>query len=137
MNKTLLPPLIKKGKKTLVLDLDETLIHSEFNRPRKRPDLTIKVDIESIYADVYVFIRPYVKEFLSRMGALYELVIFTASLPNYANAIIDRLPNSMLITHRLYRHHCFKTDREIYIKELKKLGRNIEDLIIIDVSESI
>ena len=132
-----MPPSTKPNKKTLVLDLDETLIHSEFQKPRKRHDFTIKVDIEGVFADVYVFVRPYVKEFITKMAILYELVIFTAALPNYANAIIDKLPNSMLISHRLYRHHCFKSGREVYIKEMKKLGRDLKDIIILDVRKSI
>lgn len=98
--------------------------------------MTIKINIEGTWAEVYVFIRPHVKEFLQKMAALYELVIFTASLPNYANEIIDRLPNSSLINSRLYRQHCNKTERDIYIKEMKKLGRNIKDVIIIDVSNN-
>ena len=131
VNKSLLPPNLTK-KKTLVLDLDETLIHADFKRPRKQPTMTVKVNIDGTNADVFVFMRPYVKEFLEKMSHHYEIMIFTASLPNYANAIIDRLPNSKVIVHRLYRHHCFKTEREVYIKEMKKLGRDIKDVIIID-----
>lgn len=93
--------------------------------------MQLKVNIEGKWATVYVLIRPYVKEFLQKMSSLYELVIFTASLPNYANPVIDRLPNGMLISHRLYRHHCVDTGR-IYIKMMKKLGRDVKDVIIID-----
>lgn len=132
-NQTLLPPSSSSSKKkTLVLDLDETLIHSEFKKPRQAPDMTVKVNIQGEIADIYVFIRPFVKEFLEKMSEIYEIIIFTASLPNYANAIIDKLPNSRHILHRLYRHHCFKTEREVYVKEMKRLGRNIKDVIIID-----
>ena len=70
-------------------------------------------------------------EFLRKMSGLYELVIFTASMPNYANQIIDHIPESFSIVHRLYRQHCTDTGT-IFVKELKKLGRNMKDVIMID-----
>lgn len=127
--------MINSSRKTLVLDLDETLFHSDFRRPNRKPDIAIKINVEGTLAEIYVFIRPHVKQFLEKMALLYEIVIFTASLSNYANEIIDRLPNSSKINSRLYRQHCNKTDSEIYIKEMKKLGRSIKDVVIIDVRQ--
>lgn len=72
-------PTDKIGKKTLVLDLDETLVHSTFQRPSYY-DFTIPVDIDGKISIVYVLKRPGVDEFMSKMNELYELVIFTASL---------------------------------------------------------
>ena len=44
---------------TLLLDLDETLIHSSFqHKHREECDVTIKVEIEGLYHTVYVFKRP-------------------------------------------------------------------------------
>jgi len=55
----LLPPArdVDKGKKCLVLDLDETLVHSSFH-PTAVFDFQIKVEIDGIYHDVYVAKRP-------------------------------------------------------------------------------
>lgn len=43
-------------------------------------DLTIPVEIEGQYHNVYVIKRPGVDTFMKRMGELYEVVVFTASV---------------------------------------------------------
>lgn len=72
-------PADKFGRKTLILDLDETLVHSAFERPSYY-DFTIPVEIDGKVSSVYVLKRPGVEEFMNRMNELYEVVIFTASL---------------------------------------------------------
>ena len=68
-----------QGKKTLVLDLDETLVHSSF-QPSDDCQYVIPVDIDGNIYNVYVYRRPGVLEFIRRMSELYEVVIYTASL---------------------------------------------------------
>jgi hypothetical protein len=77
----LLGPLLEcdRGRKCLVLDLDETLVHSSF-RPVPNPDYILPVEIEGIVHNVYVLKRPGCDEFLYRCGMCYEVVVFTASL---------------------------------------------------------
>ncbi|KAK6027038.1 NLI interacting factor-like phosphatase [Ostertagia ostertagi] len=79
--KFLLPPVrpTDANKKCLIIDLDETLVHSSF-KPVKNPDFVIPVEIDGIVHQVYVLKRPYVDEFLARIGDRYECVLFTASL---------------------------------------------------------
>ena len=60
------------GKKCLVLDLDETLVHSSF-KPVANPDFIIPVEIDNRITDVYVLKRPFVDEFLQAMGQKYEV----------------------------------------------------------------
>lgn len=79
-----------KGKKTLVLDLDETLVHSSF-QPVSQCDLILPVEIEDQTCYVYVLKRPGVDQFLRKMSQLYELVIYTASLSKYADPLLDWL----------------------------------------------
>jgi RNA polymerase II subunit A small phosphatase-like protein len=76
----LLPPLSKdNGMKTLVLDLDETLVHSTFDQI-VNSDLIITMELDNEIHDVYVMVRPGVFEFLEELSKIYEIVIFTASL---------------------------------------------------------
>jgi len=139
----LLPPQTPKdhGRKTLVLDLDETLIHSVF-KPIENSDMIIKIpdvitDNEgnsySLMNDIYVFKRPGVDMFLKRLSRYYELVIFTASIDKYANPVIDALDTSELCQHRLYREHCTFM-YNVFIKDLTRLGRRMEDILILDNS---
>lgn len=79
-NSIYLLPVKTTKKKTLVLDLDETLVHSSFEPFGYPADIVIKIDIEGQKSDVYVLIRPGVREFLKRTSEVFELVLFTASL---------------------------------------------------------
>ncbi|KAI7573699.1 hypothetical protein KC343_g23488, partial [Hortaea werneckii] len=72
--KWLLPPIKPehRGRKCLVLDLDETLVHSSF-KILHQADFTIPVEIEGQYHNVYVIKRPGVDAFLKRVGEIYEV----------------------------------------------------------------
>ena len=110
-----LPPLdTTKYKYTLVLDLDETLVHyiEEENR-------------------AYVQVRPYADYFLSEMGKYFEIVIFTAAAEDYADIVLNELDKNNSIKFKLYRKHTEQING-IFIKDLSKLGRDISKIIIID-----
>lgn len=121
-----------RGKKTLVLDLDETLVHSSFHYVN-HADLKITVDFNEETIDIYVMKRPGVEEFLRKMSEFYEIVIFTASVSVYANPVIDYLDKENLVDYRLYRESCVNTEKG-FIKDLSQLGRSLQDIIIIDNS---
>jgi TFIIF-interacting CTD phosphatase-like protein len=105
-------------KIALALDLDETLIHSEPDDPQETNKLPTPLtghitqphsetkhihplygfhydfyfDInESIHPSerYFVSLRPHLKQFLLQCEKEFELFLFTASLPIYANPIID------------------------------------------------
>ena len=67
------------GKKTLVLDLDETLVHSSF-KPIPKPEYIIPVEIDGLVHHVYVRKRPGCDTYLRMMARHYEIIVFTASL---------------------------------------------------------
>lgn len=69
-----------QNKKTLIIDLDETLVHSSFRPFNRKPDLSLKIQLDQTVHDIYVLIRPGTQEFLEKLSSMYELVIFTASL---------------------------------------------------------
>lgn len=130
----LLPPLAPedRGKKCLVLDLDETLVHSSF-KPVANADFIIPVEIDDQVYQVYVLKRPRVDDFMKAVGEKFEVVIFTASLSKYADPVIDLLDKHRVCKHRLFREHC-TSSRGNYVKDLTRLGRPIKDVIIIDNS---
>jgi len=123
----------RKGKKTLVLDLDETLVHSSFKNPGKK-DFTVPVPIDNVVHTVYVNKRPFVDEFLKEVTKYFEIVLFTASLPKYAEPLLDMLDTEKTIDFRLFREHCVQTRNMCYVKDLSCLGRDVKDCIIIDNS---
>ncbi|CAM9017907.1 unnamed protein product [Wickerhamomyces anomalus] len=121
-----------KNKKCLVLDLDETLVHSSFKYLRQA-DFVIPVDIENQIHNVYVIKRPGVDEFLKRVGEIYEVVVFTASVSRYGDPLLDELDIHHAVHHRLFRDSCYNYQNN-YIKNLSQLGRPLNDIIILDNS---
>lgn len=120
------------GKKCLVLDLDETLVHSSF-RAVEGADFVIPVQIEDVVHFVYVAKRPGVDEFLIEMAKHYEIVIYTASLNKYADPLLDLLDPKKVIRYRLFRESCVFYEGN-YIKDLSVLDRDLSSTIIIDNS---
>ena len=118
------------NKKTLVLDLDETLVHSSMD-PIPNSDLTLKINVNGQNYNIHVLIRPYFEKFLLEMSYLYEIIIFTASLAEYAEALINIIDKQKIIKHILNRQHC-RFCEGAYIKDLGVINRDIKDLIIID-----
>ena len=114
-SRKLLPPNISKKEYTLVLDLDETLIHFEEN-PNGQSQFLI---------------RPYAPQFIKKVSQYYEVVIFTAALQEYADFILDRLDTQKCISYRLYRHHT-NLEGNVYQKDLSRIGRDLAKTLIID-----
>ncbi|ORX40617.1 HAD-like domain-containing protein, partial [Kockovaella imperatae] len=123
---------VHSGRKCLVLDLDETLLHSSF-KMLPNADYIVPVEIEGQTHNVYVIKRPGVDNFLKEMGRLYEVVIFTASLSKYADPVLDMLDVNRVVRHRLFRESCYN-HKGNYVKDLSQLGRDIHETIIIDNS---
>ena len=109
-----LKPINPKYKYTLVLDLDETLVH-------------YISDNESSF----IQIRPGAEDFLKELSEFYEIIIFTAALQNYADIVIEGIDPDGVISGRLYRRHTINMG-DITIKDLNKLGRDLRHVIIID-----
>lgn len=116
----------------MVLDLDETLVHSSF-KPVENPDITLNVDIEGQLCTIYVLVRPFVSEFMKRMAPIYELVIFTASLGKYAVPLVEQLDPDNFCAYKLFREHCTFYNNS-FVKDLTRLGRPMTDIIILDNS---
>ena len=110
-----LPPEQLNTTYTLVLDLDETLVHF-FYTP----------------SGGMFLIRPFCMKFLEEMAEKFEIVIFTAALKNYADSILDLLdPDKKLIKYRLYRQHV-SLSGITFCKDLSKIGRDLGRTIIVD-----
>ncbi len=89
----------------LVLDLDETLVHSSF-KPIPNADFVISIELESVIHRVYVRKRPGVDHFMREVGEKFEVVIFTASLAKYADPLLDILDRGRVVKARLFREAC-------------------------------
>eukprot|EP00347_Sterkiella_histriomuscorum_P022565 403338002 len=99
---------------TLVLDLDETLVH-----------------YFEIGSEGNFLVRPGCDKFLKEMSEIYEVVIFTAAMQDYADWVLDQIDKEKHITYRLYRQHAFPYGH-IFVKDLSRIGRDLSRTIIVD-----
>ena len=154
-----LPKISKDRTYTLVLDLDETLIHyfyskvpikdeshygyfssddeyGQFNNylisnenERERID---ENNNDSLKIGMFL-LRPYTKKFLQELNEYYEIAIFTTGTKEYCDRVLQLLDlNNDLIKYRLYKHHIALKDANISVKDLSLLGRDLSKTIIVD-----
>ena len=118
-------------RKTIVLDLDETLIHA--SPTLHNPDHMIsRLNPDGSTLCIRVNIRPYAKDFLRALSSIADIIIFTAGIKSYADAILSLLdPNNQFIKARYYRDSCIAYSTG-YIKDLKVLNKDLRDVLIID-----
>lgn len=174
--------VIQQTPKVLVLDLDETLIHSKLRsapawtllrggfghahdpesvgtrsssgllsflglgtrvasaaplatpaHARLQPTvIQVAIDGRPVYYQVYK--RPWVDYFLRKVASWYQVVIFTASMQEYADPVIDWLDGGQgLISGRLFRESCTVRDGT-YLKDLTVVERDLRRVCLVDNS---
>ena len=77
---------INKYKYTLVLDLDETLVHY--------------IEEEN---SAYVQVMPYLDYFLKELSKYFEIVLFAAAEEDYTDIVLKELNKNIYISHVLCR----------------------------------
>ncbi|KLU83851.1 nuclear envelope morphology protein 1 [Magnaporthiopsis poae ATCC 64411] len=143
-----LEPTDKAHQKTLILDLDETLIHSMSKGGRMSSGHMVEVRLNTTYVGMtgqasigpqhpilyYVHKRPHCDHFLRRVCKWYNLVVFTASVQEYADPVIDWLESERkFFSARYYRQHC--TFRHgAFIKDLSSVEPDLSKVMILDNS---
>ena len=119
-----------KNKKTLILDLDETLVHSAFRPFERKSDIILKINIDGRNHTIHVLKRPNLDYFLEKISKIFNIIIFTASLPQYAEPLINILDKDNKFD-RMFRNNCTKKNG-FFIKDLNQIGIDLKDVIIID-----
>lgn len=131
--------LSKGGKKLLFLDLDETLIHCDFNNEIKAEGKILKFIAEDTKEEISVkaFLRPCADHFLNLLSNKFDLAVFTSASKDYADAVIDLFdPEKKLFKFRLYRNNCINIENFIFIKDLRIIEEfyDLKNVIILDNS---
>ncbi|SPN97540.1 related to nuclear envelope protein NEM1 [Cephalotrichum gorgonifer] len=143
-----LEPTPFKHQKTLIIDLDETLIHSMSKGGRMSTGHMVEVRLNTTLVGAggetsigplhpilyYVHKRPFCDDFLRRVCKWFNLVIFTASVQEYADPVIDFLEQERkFFSARYYRQHC--TYRQgAFIKDLSSVEPDLSKVMILDNS---
>ncbi|KAJ7068248.1 NLI interacting factor-like phosphatase [Mycena amicta] len=133
--------------KTLVLDLDETLIHST-SRPlpsarsgffgldgNQSSGHMVEVVLGGHSTLYHVYKRPFADFFLRTVSGWYTLVIFTASMQEYADPVIDWLDAGRgILANRLFRDSCTQLPNGSYTKDLSVVDSDLSRVCLIDNS---
>jgi Dullard-like phosphatase family protein len=137
VSKTIMPHTNKTGKLTVVLDMDETLLHSVVMVPGT--DYTSCLfDVILMTTDkqnrIGVYVRPMLHEFLRYGAEHFEMILFTASCSTYAKPVMDAIDPHGYIKYRFYRDSCLDVNG-IITKPIHNLGRRMERIVLVDNSE--
>ena len=117
------PPYIReknKKKYSLVLDLDETLIHFKINKNETEEGM--------------LRLRPGIFSFLQKVGQYYEIILFTEASEAYAKLILEVFNDKKDCKYFDYvfcRQHTIILGQD-FIKDLTRIGRPLDKIIIID-----
>jgi len=133
--------LLSVKRKIMVLDLDETLVHSQNNnmlcRSSAQSDFILRVYIDRGQEPVKFFVnkRPHVDYFLDVVRQWYDIVIYTASIEQYGERVIDVLDNNRgIFSRRYYRQHCVMDMSNTFTKDLTIIHEDLSSIFIIDNS---
>ena len=127
------PSLLQKKK--LILDLDETLVHSGFNPFTRQSDISLQINIDGKNHTINILKRPYVDEFLQEISNYFEIYVFTASMEEYASPVIDLIDKNNIVKDKFFRQDCI-FNNGLYIKDLFKVTNDLRNVIIIDNNPS-
>jgi len=121
-----------KSFKTLLLDLDETLIHT--NSEMQDPDKLLPIPGDHTNPPIRLKIRPHARKFLRMLKDHYEIFVFTAACPAYAQLMAKELdPENKIFSYVLDRTYCLETRNGLYIKDLRIIkNRELKNMIIVD-----
>ena len=105
-------------KYSLVMSLDETLIHFKTNNISNNKGV--------------MQLRPGLFQFFQKVKTFYEIIIFSSGNKKYSDAMLDAIDaKKNMFDYRLYQEHCVIIDND-FVKDLSKIGRNIDKIIIVD-----
>jgi len=147
---------------TVVLDMDETLVHSKLelrcaegnvvriSDPRQSEDRSKSLEESDVPHDfefsiplapapsngelvVRVHKRPGLDAFLEEASSFCNLAVFTAGTEDYGKALLDLLDPCGRMSLRLYRDSCSMIDG-LFLKDLNKVQREMSRTVLVDNS---
>ena len=116
--------------KTLVMNIDETLVHSKFGK-FEDANKFFSFRLGTEYFAISIYKRPYLDKFLEYAFKHFEVVFYTTSIFEYASKVIDLLDPQNLAVGTLFRDSCLVRD-ELFIKTIDRLQREPSEIIMLD-----
>ncbi|KAL6121162.1 hypothetical protein NUSPORA_01965 [Nucleospora cyclopteri] len=121
---------------TIVLDLDHTLIFPSAV-PLENYDFTKKIKYKGKIIKMYFVKRPFLTKFLEEVSKHFEVIVYTAGILQYGIKIIKHIDHNNHIKYCLGRKYCTVLTKnghtkDLYVKNLEILGRDLKKTILID-----
>ena len=140
INKVPSPFIISKTKKrlTLILDLDETLIHLRQKKQivNIKNDINININNLKEKKNYLLQFRVGLFSFLTLLKPFYEIISFTSASKEYADVIINEIEKKRnFFDYKFYREHCV-IYKDTFVKDISRIGRDIKNIIIVDNNEN-
>lgn len=120
------PPPPKNNMKTLIFDLDDTLIHSSLSPPNSYVE-----SFKSGNPPIYISERPGLDNLLQKYSKLFDIFIFTSGERLYADPIIRIIWPFLDEQHKLFRNSCTFENFEVH-KDLKAFNRPENEIILVE-----
>ncbi|CAD8059577.1 unnamed protein product [Paramecium sonneborni] len=122
-----------KFKKTVIFDLDETLVHCN-EEESMCSQIVLPITFpngEKVNAGINI--RPFAEKMIKLLSDVCEVMIFTASHECYANEVINHLDPQQRVKRRIFRDSCVTDENSTYyIKNLEVIDRDLKDIVIVD-----
>ena len=130
--KIFLPP--SKFNTTLLIDLDETLVYTDFAQKYKKHDYVYEGVYHDVNLKVGINFRPGLMKFLNFISQNFEVVLYTSAMKTYADIVLKIIdPEDKYFSYKLYREQCIDINNGFIIKNLKIIANRSKDkLFIID-----
>ena len=116
----------------LILDLDETLIHTTREWIGYSPDFTCE-------GHGFIFIRPGFSEFIAEIRSYFDVAVWTAGTKDYLECVTSNLFRNVNLSFAWCRDHCvvdtYSNGDPLFLKELNKIerkGYNLRNVLAID-----
>ena len=121
------------SKKTILLDLDHTLIISYLE---ELPDLPSGIPLTFSNSKIPFILRPGAIQFVTQLAEQCEIIIYTSATNQYLIDIFSSIQQfETNISHSLTREDCYMLQEGVFLKSAEIIqNRHISDIIAIDDS---
>ncbi len=74
-------------------------------------------------------------EVLKKLSNDFEIILFTDGQRELHTKILDKIdPKNELFTFRLFKDHCYCSDKGYYTKDLRMINRPLNSMVLVDNS---
>jgi TFIIF-interacting CTD phosphatase-like protein len=141
----LLKPCIDSAfQVNLVIDLDETLVHSifsdkELQQLEKLDNFLLRLHVtqKEKHSYIYSYYRPFLKEFLKSVEGKFNIILYSMGSREYIEQVVAAINIKFDMTHVFHRIISRENFKDLGYKSLDYMMIPSKDTIIIDDREDV